>query len=258
MKMMGMNGLFNGSNGSSENSTNGKKGNGFNVIGNSTGIGKGMGMKMNMAINATDDSLLLILEEDRIPGGKGGGKSMYATSGNSTGSGNGGKGAQRDKRGPEGVSMGMMMKSSDLDALSPSPSPKSKRNMFRQNRNSTNPSSFMQNIMHSIHHSNVSVVDLNHTVTSGNKTESNSTIGNLLKQFRMGLNQGFHHGQNNSTSIKNSSSHTELADDENETRFPRLKYLWDKLMNRMASNSTDANDTTMIGTQMWKLFNEKK
>jgi hypothetical protein len=275
MKMMNMYGMFDGWNGSGKNNTSGKysgRGSGNDFIGNSTGSGngsgRGMGMKMNMGTNATDDSFLQALEEDIIPGGKGG---MYGVSGNSTGGGkgsmstaygdsnNGGMGAQRDKRGPEGLSKGMMMKSSDADSISSSVPPKSKRNMFRPNKNST--AKLIHNILHTLNHSNASIAELNHTLTGANRSETNSTIGSLMERFRMGLNQGFHHARDNTTSSNSTGNHTQFSEDdndnENEGKFPRLSYIWDKLMDSMGSDSEDGNATSMIGTKLWNWFNEK-
>ena len=275
MMMMNMNGMF----GSGKNNTSGKnsgKGSGDDFVGSSSakgsgkdiigsGSGKGMGMMMNMGSNATESNLLQALEEDIIRGGKGG---MSTQQGNSTSGGkggmttdsnSGGKGAQRDKRGPEGLSMGMM-KSSESDMLSSSMPPKSMR-MFRQGKNGTSPSTLMHSIMHMLHHSNVSVDELNHTSARTNTTETNSTIGNLMERFRKGLNQGFHHGHNNTTASNSSSSHTQFShnepDDENEDKFPRLSYLWNMLVQGVSSDNVTANETSMIGTKMWKWFNEK-
>jgi hypothetical protein len=273
-----MYGMFHGSHGDGTNSTgiSGKysgKGKGNNFNGNYTSSGKGMGRMMNVGTNTTDDNLIQLLEEDSIQGGKGGGKGgMYSMSGNVTrgnmnsvqgDSNNRGKGAQRDKRGPEGLTMGMMMTSSDSDTVASSMPPKSKRNMFRLNRNSSNPSNLMQNIMHGLHHSNVSVMEQNHTFVKANRTEANSTIGHLMEGLRRGFHQGFHHGDNETTFSTNSSnSQTQFSinkpDDTNEEKYPRLYYLWDILTNSIGSNRSDGNETaSMIGTKIWKWFNEK-
>ena len=234
-----------------------------------------MGMMMNMGSNATDDNLAQALEEDVIMGGKGnftgsGKGGMSSVQGNSTGTGKGsgkgggkggmstvqddssggGKGAQRDKRGPEAPLSGMMMMSTDSDATSLS-TPKSMRNKFRHGKNSTDSAK----IMHALHHSNVSVVELNHTLSDKNENAMNSTIGSLLERFRKGLNQGLHHDKN--TSTNNSTQWLKNESDEENDEFSRWTFLWEKLLGGLNSEKVDGNETSTIGTKLWKWFQGK-
>ena len=238
----------------------GKSGNGGGKSGNGGGSRKKMGMMMNMGTNSPDDNLANALEEDIIVGGKGGmstgkGNSTYSGKGGSSsgkgGNSGSGKGLDRDQRGPDGTVMGMMMTSSGLDSNSLSRAPKSMRNIFRPGKNSTDHSNLMNSIMHVLQHSNSSAGESNHTLPKKNET----TVGALLKNFRKGFSEGFHRGTNATSNNDTQYLLQDEQEDPNEGKFPRLTSFWEKLVEGSSSDNGNSNETSMIGSKLWKWFN---
>lgn len=139
----------------------------------------------------------------------------------------GGKGS--GTRNPGSSAKGAMMMSG-MNYTS-SAAPKAMR-MSRIDRNSTTPSKVLQNFMHALHNSNVTVHHHNNGNMSVNAPQTNSTIGALLQRFRNAFNQGLHSHSSNSSNSNSSLSDVgnNNSTDNKEGKFPRLSALWDKLI----------------------------